>query len=428
MQEETNETEEKHAMEKPLTRLRHIRSAGIILTALVMLLCCGLTALAAEEPMPLPITADDAAEANTELYPADVQTIIGDDGGRLIVRTYVLTQWQKPSDIPRDSFIRDGWRYALTDITERRTISTDSRTHAEKLEIETEGNDLNEIISLLSPAISIQSEDGYAGTLVLDISTVKCEEAGHRTGSYTVTATREYPHLSNADTSLLPKTITDRGRTLTLESVSWETQNYVNVDYANIPDSYRAVALYTANATSRTVTGYVTSAEYAGEISKTSAGDTIYTAYFAGTEINTAPRQAQEPEPEPAAEAGPMPAAAGNGKSRIVPILIAIGILAAFLGAGAYLRLRRNVKVYKDDFRVLVAKDKISAKMKTIDLSPLEGDRFGIEIDRLAAKPMNGHTVEIRHGPASLKHKIAYEGNAYRIDADFGGGTAQAIY
>jgi hypothetical protein len=34
-----------------------------------------------------------------------------------------------------------------------------------------------------------------------------------------VTATREYPHLSTNDTSLIPKTITDNGRTLELDNV-----------------------------------------------------------------------------------------------------------------------------------------------------------------------------------------------------------------
>jgi hypothetical protein len=41
---------------------------------------------------------------------------------------------------------------------------------------------------------------------------------------------------------------------------------------------------------------------------------------------------------------------------------------------------------------------------------------------------LNGQTVEIRHGTSSLKHKIAHEGNAYNIEADFGAGTVRAIY
>jgi hypothetical protein len=413
-----------------------------------MLLSCGLTAFALETDNeapaePPPITAESATPTalaepestqpeDTELYPADVQTIITEDG-RQIIRTYVLTPKQNPSNIPRDSFTRDGWRYTLTDITERRTIAMDSRSHTEIVEINTETNDLNEIIGLLAPRLEYQSEDGYSGVLALDISSVNCEAAGHSTNSFNVTATREYPHLSSADTSLIPKTITENGRTLTLDSVSWEAQRTVNVDYHDIPESFRAVARYTARASRTVVTGYITTAEYSGEIAKSLTGDTIYTAYFVGVEINPAPIPSPSQEVsllETTTEPSDTPSASESGRTGfpILPVLIGLAVLAAIAGAAAYLFLRSNVKIYRDGFRVLVAKDKISAKKSIIDLSPLEGDRFGVEIDKLTSKTMNGNTIEVRHGKGSLKHKIAYEGNAYRIEADFSANTIQAIY
>ena len=90
--------------------------------------------------------------------------------------------------------------------------------------------------------------------------------------------------------------------------------------------------------------------------------------------------------------------------------------------------LRCNVKIYHDGFSVLAAKDKICAKSPIIDLSMLDGECFGIEIDKFAAKSLNGVSIEVRQGSASLKHEIAYEGNIYRIKADFGAGIIQAIY
>jgi hypothetical protein len=86
------------------------------------------------------------------------------------------------------------------------------------------------------------------------------------------------------------------------------------------------------------------------------------------------------------------------------------------------------VKIYRDGFRVLAAKDRLTAKVPVIDLTPLDGDSFGLVIDRFSAKALNGVTVEVRNSSVSLKHKIAYEGSAYRIAADFGAGTIQAIY
>jgi hypothetical protein len=401
---------------------------------------CGITALAAEEgssdlgqaappptiAVPLPPNPEDTRE---ELYPADVQTVI-DGAGRQIIKTYALAAGQSPTDIPRDAFDREGWRYSFTDITEKRVTGADVKAHTETVTVNTESKDLNAIIVQLAPTLDYQSEDGYGGILTLDLSTVKCEEAGRKTSSYTVSVTREYPHLSTPDLSLIPKTITENGRTLNLEDVSWEAQNTVNVDYDELPSSYRAVAKYTASASKTVVTGYVTTADYSGEIAKTVTGDTIYTAYFEGKEINPKPTETPKPTdtPEPTDAISPTITGGVDGSIPIVPIAIGLVVLAFLGGAGAFFFLRRNVKIYRDGFRALVAKDRITAKDPVVDLTPLEGDSFGLVIDRLAAKSLNGVAVEVRHGSSSLKHRIAYEGDAYKIEADFAAGTVQAIY
>jgi hypothetical protein len=409
---------------------------------------CGITALAAEEgspdlgqaapeiqntappptiAVPLPPNPEDTRE---ELYPADVQTLI-DGERRQIVKTYVLTTGQSPTDIPRDAFEREGWLYSLTDITEKRVTDTDVRAHTETVTINTDTKDLNAIISKLATTLDYQGEDGYAGALTLDLSTVKCEEAGYKNTSYTVSATREYPHLSTPDLSLIPKTVTENGRTLTLDDVSWEAQNTVNVDYDEIPSSYRAVAKYTAGASKTVVTGYVTTADYSGEIAKSVTCDTTYTAYFEGKEINPKPTETPKPTdaPEPTDAPGNVKTLnSQSGEFPLVPIAIGLAVLVLLGGAGAFLFLRRNVKIYRDNFRALVAKDRITAKDPVVDLSPLEGEAFGLVIDKFTAKALNGVTVEVRHGSFSLKHRIAYEGNIYKIEADFTAGTVQAIY
>ena len=418
-----------------MNRPKPMRYICAALLACTLLVSCGLTAFALEaappqtEPtaVPLPPYPEDMRD---ELYPADVQTLAV-DGARQIIKTYILSVGQSPADISRDTFERDGWRYTLTDITEKRVSGTDARSHTETVEINTDSNDMNKIISLLSPSLEYQSQDGYAGILTLDLSSVKCEAAGYKNSSYTVTATREYPHLSTNDLSLIPKTITDNGRTLTLDDVTWEAQQTANVDYYDIPSSYRAVAKYTAKASRSVATGYITTADYTGEIVKPVTGDTVYTAFFEGKEINPAPKPTPMPEPTPTpppATPTPEPIVPDSGDTPFIPILIGLVALAALTGAGAYFFMRRNVKIYRDGFRVLAAKDKISAKNKLIDLSPLDGDCFGIEIDALTAKALNGQTVEVRYGQNRLKHRIAYEGNAYRIEADFAENTIQAVY
>jgi len=331
-----------------------MRLACTVLVAGVLLLSCGFSAFAAETPeTPVPPTSAPLPpypEDMTELYPTDIQIIIEGDA-RQLIKTYILTETQDPADISHENFELGGWLYILTGITETRTSGTDARLHTETVEINTESNDLNTVIKQLAPTMDYQSEDGYTGTLALDLSSVTCDAAGYKKSSYTVSATREYPHLSANDLSLIPKTITDSGRTLTLDDVTWEVQNYVNVDYEDIPDSYRAVATYTASASKSVVTGYVTTANYTGEVTKVVTGDTVYTAHFLGSEIvitpEPTPTPALIPTPEPSPSAIPKPSAAGD--DILDRILIGLGVLTVAVVGVLYFSRRHRAKQENDE-------------------------------------------------------------------------------
>ena len=88
-------------------------------------------------------------------------------------------------------------------------------------------------------------EDGYTGILTLDTSSVQVEAAGYGSRSYDVSATRTYPNLSDADTSLIPKTVEENGNTLQLADIAWQTaaDQMTGQDLAM---RYTAVATYTA--------------------------------------------------------------------------------------------------------------------------------------------------------------------------------------
>ena len=237
-----------------------------------------------------------------QVYPVNVKENHG-DGKREIIRTYELKSGEKPEDIPRESFTREGWLYELADITRRETTNTDTRNYTETVKIETATNDTAEILRRLESTVNYRSNDGYTGVLQLDIFSIKVEPAGTRSSSFAVSATREYPHLSSNDTSLIPKTITDNGRTLTLSNIDWRVQNTATIDYVQIPDNYTAVATYTGTGSHTVITGYITAAEYSGRISKTLAGKTVYTAHFIGVPIvNTAENMPIETEPETTTE------------------------------------------------------------------------------------------------------------------------------
>ena len=71
-----------------------------------------------------------------------------------------------------------------------------------------------------------------------------------------MTAERTYPNLSDADVSLVPKSVNENGRTLTLADVSWQEAAVDPTDGYDIPIRYTAVASYTGTATSKYATGY----------------------------------------------------------------------------------------------------------------------------------------------------------------------------
>ena len=253
---------------------------------------------------------------------------------------------------------------------------------------------------------------------------MKFEAAARQNSTYTVTATREYRDLPANDLAYIPKSITENSRTLALDSVEWVAQSTVTMGYTAIPNSYRAIAIYVGTATRSIVTGYVASVDYTGEIAKEIPGDTVYRVSFIGAEIETAPEET-EPDTVPDKDSGSNPIA-----------IIIVGVVVVLLaGAAAFFFLRHNVKVYSigdDGYHDLAAKDKIRMKDPAVDLTPLDGQSkslcFRLEIDKLAAKRLNGTVVDVIFGSGKLQHKVAYEGNIYRIEADFNAGSIKAIY
>lgn len=220
------------------------------------------------------------------VYPVSVWET-RDSGRREIIRVYELMPNEHSSQIPRDSFERDGFRFELAEITRREMPVYSMREHAETIEVSTQSNDLETIIRLLSPTLEFVTEDGYFGVLVLDVSSIRIESQGTRSNSFTQTRTREFPHLASSDTSLVPRTITENGGTYNLTDVQWRTQSTDAVDYTQVPSRFTAVATYSRTATSTTTIGYTTTAEYRGQISRISAGRTEFTAQFIGIPIVT---------------------------------------------------------------------------------------------------------------------------------------------
>ena len=291
-------------------------------------LCCAAlllygtatTALAAEQqtcdnPKPPAVTTPVAQEPTepepVPLYPAEVNQS-EENGVTRIEKVYYLTAQDDPADIPTEDFERDGQHFTLQDVLKNSQMERDTKDHVEEVTVNSAKKDMESILPLLEPEIEVQTEDGYAGVLQLDHTSITVEAAGYSSSSRTVSATRTYHNLSAAEVSLIPKSITDSGRTLTLADVQWQNAATTQQDGYDMALRYTATATYTGTATSQYATGYVVTASYHGAVTRVNCDVITYTAIFSSTDpaptlpaeedatLTDTPTQA---EPQPDAEA-----------------------------------------------------------------------------------------------------------------------------
>lgn len=181
--------------------------------------------------------------------------------------------------------IREELPYTLIDLLRQELPENESRQHTETVSLESKSKDMESVLALLPQEKEFITEDGLSGVLTLQLDTVQVEVAGYGSSTREVSATRSYPNLASQDTANIPKTIEDNGRTLTLQNISWQTDNTANTDGYAMGDRFTAVATYTGSATSSYVTGYTVTADYSGTVSRIALNKTRYVAIFEGTAI-----------------------------------------------------------------------------------------------------------------------------------------------
>lgn len=239
-----------------------------------------------------------ALAAGQEQYPIEVQEYMEGDNPR-IKKVYQLSLNDDPADIPTGDFERDGRLYFLLDMTRKDEVGVDTQPHTETVTLDSDTGKLEEVLKRLNPELEIATEDGYTGTLALDYTSVTVEAAGYATKTRTLSATRTYPNLSDADLSLIPKTIEDGGKTLTLADVQWEGAEQMEAGAAIT--RYTATATYGGTSSTQYATGYTVTANYVGEVARTDCKVVTYTAIFGSMEASA---KVEQPQAEESGEAG----------------------------------------------------------------------------------------------------------------------------
>lgn len=288
----------------------------MILIAVIVLSC---TAFAAEPPKLS--QALEGVEEQT-VYPVEVTET--DTGGyRRLERVYMLKAGDDPTAIPVGDFKREDYLFSLMDMLREDQTETDTKEHTEMITLSSDTKDMTKILERLENTKEITTQDGYSGLVALDTKSITVEASGYSSKSSTVSASRTYPGLSDADVSLLPKSVEDNGRTLELAGVDWQT---------GADGHYTAVASYTGTVKSSYATGYTVTAQYTGELSKTTNDTVKYTAVFTGAPIE-APQEPNEPQ-------GPVPPTTGQLYGLLLVVLLALLVV----GGGIAFRMEHRRK------------------------------------------------------------------------------------
>ena len=220
-----------------------------------------------------------AADTSSVCYPTSVTR---SEDGTEIRKVYDLGPEEDPAGISRSDFQQDGVRYTLVDLLKQELPENESRQHVETVTLESKNKDMASVLELLPQQREFVTDDGLSGILTLQLDTVQVDVSGYGSSTRAVNVTRSYPNLAGQDTSYIPKTIQDGGRTLTLQDISWQTDNTASLDGYAMGDRFTAVATYSGSATSSYVKGYTVTANYAGTVSRIALNKTRYVAIFEG--------------------------------------------------------------------------------------------------------------------------------------------------
>ena len=206
------------------------------------------------------------------------------NGSRQLIRTYTLPPGADPQQLIQEPFELEGWRYTFADMVKEEERTSDHKLHTETVTLETDTKDLGKILERLEPTLDY--DDGtWSGVLTLDHTAIRTQPAGYTSASRTITATSTIGPLDRNDMSYIPATTVLDGVTLSLSNVDWQVTGTDLVGDALAPASYQAVATYSGRTSYRLATGYVTTAEYVGEVGREDVESVTYTVTYLGTEV-----------------------------------------------------------------------------------------------------------------------------------------------
>ena len=238
------------------------------------------------------------------------------NGSQQLIKTYVLPPETNPQTLVEEPFEQEGFLYTFAEIVKEENLISDASYHRETVTVDT---------------------GSYKGTLSLDHTSIHTEASGYETRSSTVTATKTIGPVDRNDMSYIPATTTKNGVTLNLAGVDWQVTGTDLVGDALAPSSYQAVATYSGKSYYKAATGYVTTADYVGQISRDGVVSVTYKVMYLGTEAGPEARESM------------ISRAAGGALPALPYMLGGLGLLALIALAVLLVRSRQELRAYQND-------------------------------------------------------------------------------
>lgn len=276
-----------------------------------------------------------AMSVNALALEVPTETIVQNlNGTQQVIKTFTITPDADPQDLIEEPFILEGFLYTFSDIVKVENRVEDTKQGTETVTVETAKKDLSAVLEKLPP--TMEYDDGkYAGTLALDHTSIHTEAAGYENRSSTLSTTKTIGPVDRNDMSYVPATAVKNGVTLKLANVDWQVIGTDLVGEYLAPSSYQAVATYTGKSYYNAATGYVTTAEYVGDITRDDVESITYTLTYLGTEEDGG---------------GAAVSRMLNSLALAAPYILAgLGVISAGIMAALLVRARRQLQSLQED-------------------------------------------------------------------------------
>ena len=245
--------------------------------------------------------------------------------------------------------------------------------------IETNTNNLEKVISMFNETKDYE-EDGYAGTLTRDNSTLKISINDSYQEEYKVYLQKAYNNVPSNELNDIPKTIKENGTTYYLTNPVWDIAETESVSENEVPVKYNGTMYYEGIKTRTIVTSYLATIKYTGTLEKEVPDTTTFTVTY---------KEVKE-------------------YGQIVSAVV--GTTGIIFFSGIILFKMKNAKIYnlQDGEYKLVKRAHISKSKKFLDLTPtnFQTKSYRIILSKNLYRNLKGQDIKIKYFDKKENYKI----------------------